>query len=79
VSTGLSASQVLPALAGAVLGIPGGIGLFAVVGDSTRIPSLWQLLAVVPATALVVAGLTAVPARTSARRPVAEMLRSELA
>ncbi|HMI71492.1 MAG TPA: FtsX-like permease family protein [Solirubrobacteraceae bacterium] len=79
VSTGLSAAQVLPALAGAVLGIPGGIGLFAAVGDSTRIPSLWQLLAVVPATALVVAGLTAVPARTSARRPVAEMLQSELA
>jgi ABC-type antimicrobial peptide transport system permease subunit len=78
-SAGLSAAQVLPALAGAALGIPGGIGLFAAVGDSTRIPSLWQLLAVVPATALVVAGLTAVPARTSARRPVAEILRSELA
>ncbi len=29
VSTGLSAAQVLPAFAGAVLGIPGGLALFA--------------------------------------------------
>jgi ABC-type lipoprotein release transport system permease subunit len=79
VSTGLSAAQVLPALAGALLGIPGGIGLFAAVGDSTTIPPLWQLLAVVPGTVLVVAGLTAIPARLGARRPVAEILQSELA
>ena len=37
------------------------------------------MLAVVPATALVVASLTAIPARIGARRPVAEILRSELA
>jgi putative ABC transport system permease protein len=79
VSAGLSAAQVLPALTGAVLGIPGGIALFAAVGDSTTSPPLWQLLAVVAGTVLVVAGLTAVPARISARRPVAEVLRSELA
>jgi putative ABC transport system permease protein len=42
-------------------------------------PPLWQLLAVAPATALVVACLAAVPARLSARRPVADTLRSELA
>ena len=78
VSAGLSAAQVLPALAGAVLGIPGGIALFAAVGDSTTSPPLWQLLAVVAGTVLVVTGLTAVPARISGRRPVAEVLRSEL-
>ena len=80
VSAGLSAAQVLPALAGAVLGIPGGIGLIAAVDpDSTTLPPLWQLLAVVPGTVLVVAGLTAIPARIGARRPAAEILRSELA
>ena len=40
---------------------------------------LWQLLAVVPVTVLVVAVLTILPARLGARRPVAEVLRSELA
>jgi ABC-type lipoprotein release transport system permease subunit len=79
VSAGLSAAQLLPALVGAILGIPGGIALFAAVGDSTTLPPLWQLLAVVPATVLVVAGLTAIPARIGARRPVAEILQSELA
>jgi ABC-type lipoprotein release transport system permease subunit len=79
VSAGLSAAQVLPALAGAILGIPAGIALFAAVGDSTTIPPLWQLLAVVPGTVLVVAALTAVPARISARRPTGEILQSELA
>jgi ABC-type lipoprotein release transport system permease subunit len=80
VSAGLSAAQVLPALAGAVLGIPGGLALIAAVDpDSTTMPPLWQILAVVPGAILVVAGLTAIPARISARRPVAEILRSELA
>jgi ABC-type lipoprotein release transport system permease subunit len=80
VSAGLSAAQVLPALAGTALGIPGGIGLFAATSDTATIaPPLWQLLAVVPGTVLVVAGLTAIPARLSARRRVAEILQSELA
>jgi ABC-type lipoprotein release transport system permease subunit len=80
VSAGLSAAQVLPALAGAILGIPGGLGLLAVVSpDFVTVPSLWAMLAVVPATVLVIVGLTAMPARMSARRPVAEVLQSELA
>ena len=79
VSAGLSAAQLLPALAGAVLGIPGGIALFAAVGDSATLPPLWQLIAVVPVTVLVVAGLVAVPARVGARRSVAGTLQSELA
>src|SRR4029453_818930 len=59
VSAGLSAAQVLPALAGAALGIPGGIALFAATSDTDTIaPPLWQLLAVVPGTVLVVAALT---------------------
>ena len=80
VSAGLSAAQVLPALVGAVLGIPGGIALFAAVSDTEAIaPPLWQLLAVVPGTVLVIAVLTAIPARFGARRPVAEILRAERA
>ena len=81
VSTGLSAAQVLPALVGAALGIPGGLALFAALGgggDGVSTP-LWQLLAVVPVTVLVVAVLTILPARLGARRPVADVLRSELA
>ena len=79
VSAGLSAAQVLPAFTGAVLGIPGGIGLYmAVVPDEAPIPQLWWLLAVVAGTVLVVAVLTAIPARLGARRPVAEILQSEL-
>jgi hypothetical protein len=72
---------MLPALAGALLGIPGGLELIAVADPdaATPMPPLWQLLAVVPGTVLVVAGLTAIPARISARRPVGEVLQSELA
>jgi ABC-type lipoprotein release transport system permease subunit len=80
VSAGLSAAQVLPALAGAALGIPGGIALFAATSDTDTIaPPLWQLLAVVPGTVLVIAALTAIPARLSARRRVAEILAAERA
>jgi putative ABC transport system permease protein len=81
VSAALSAAQVLPALVGGLLGIPGGILLIEVVdpGSTTVHPAVWQLVAVVPATVLVVAALTAVPARLGARRPVADALASELA
>jgi ABC-type lipoprotein release transport system permease subunit len=80
VSAGLSAAQVFPALAGAILGIPGGIALLAAVDpEGATIAPLWQLLAVVPVTVLAIAGLTAIPALTSARRPTSEVLESELA
>jgi ABC-type lipoprotein release transport system permease subunit len=79
VSTGLSAAQVLPALAGAVLGILGGLALVNVVdSNGTASVPLWQLVAVVPATAIVVAALTAIPARLGARRPAAQTLQAEL-
>jgi ABC-type lipoprotein release transport system permease subunit len=80
VSAGLSMSQVLPALAGAILGIPGGIALAeALDDDPVTIPPLWQLIAVVLGSALVIAVLTAIPARITARRPAGEILQSELA
>jgi ABC-type lipoprotein release transport system permease subunit len=80
VSSGLSVAQVLPAVAGAILGIAGGLALFAAVsGDETADPPLWQLLAVVPVTVVVMAALTTIPARLGARRPAAEILQAELA
>jgi ABC-type lipoprotein release transport system permease subunit len=87
VSAALAAAQVLPALVAAILGVfPGGFALFAAInaitgGDSHKatLPSLWQQLAVVLATVLVVAALTAVPARLGGRRPVTETLQAELA
>jgi ABC-type lipoprotein release transport system permease subunit len=80
VAAALAAAQLLPAFAGSLLGIPGGLALLAAVDpDGATMPPLWQLLAVVPGTVLVVAALTAVPARIGAHRPVAEILQSELA
>jgi putative ABC transport system permease protein len=87
VSVALAAAQVLPALVGAILGVfPGGFALFYAInaitgGDSHRatLPSLWQLLALVAGTVLVVAALTAVPARLGGRRPVTQTLQAELA
>jgi ABC-type lipoprotein release transport system permease subunit len=82
VSTGLSAARVLPALVGGVLGIAGGLALFAAVGggdDGVTGPPLWQLLAVAPVTVLVTAALTTIPARRGVRRPAAEALEAEIA
>jgi putative ABC transport system permease protein len=81
VTTGLSATQLLPALPGAIAGIPLAVGLDAAVssGQALPVPPAWQLLAVVLGTLFVVAGLTAIPARIGARRPVAEILQSETA
>jgi putative ABC transport system permease protein len=76
VSAGLAAAQALPAFAGAVLGVAGGLGLWAAIGDEHD-PAYPQLLAVALGTVAVVAGLTTVPARLGARRAPAEVLRAE--
>jgi ABC-type lipoprotein release transport system permease subunit len=83
-STALATAQVLPALIGAVLGVPGGIALFSAInaitgGDSDQatLPSFWQLLALVAGTVLAVTALTAVPARIGGRRPVTKTLQTE--
>jgi putative ABC transport system permease protein len=78
VGVAMAAAQVLPALVGAVLGVfPGGFALYYAInaitgGDSDRatLPPPWQLLILVLATVLVLAALTAVPARLGGRRPV---------
>jgi putative ABC transport system permease protein len=80
VSAGLSAAQALPALAGAILGLPAGIALAqALDDDPVTIPPTWQLLAVVLGSVLAITALTAIPARISARRPAGAILQTELA
>ena len=78
VGTGLAVAQMFPALAGALLGIPGGVGLYdaAKNGGSTTVPPVWWLAATVLGTVAVVALLTVIPARAGARRPVAEILQT---
>jgi ABC-type lipoprotein release transport system permease subunit len=78
---GLLAAQLLPALAGAILGIPAGKALYGAVqnGGPQGSPPAWWLLTMVLGMLLAVAGLTAIPARIGARRPVAEILQAELA
>ena len=78
VRAGLVMAQVIPALPGAILGLPLGIGLFKVAGHGlTGLPPVLWLVAAVLGTVLVVAALTSVPARIGLRRPVAEMLQAE--
>jgi putative ABC transport system permease protein len=82
VSAGLSAAQVLPALVGALLGIPGGIGLVTALNSDNKrltLPPLWWLVATVLGTAAAVATVTVVPAWLGTRRPAGEVLQSELA
>jgi putative ABC transport system permease protein len=69
----------MPALFGAVIGIPAGTALYGLVqnGGPQSNPSAWWLLAVVLGILIAVAVLTAVPARVAARRPAAEILQAE--
>jgi putative ABC transport system permease protein len=72
---------MLPALPGALLGVPLGIGLFAAAnsgGVATIPPASW-LVGIVLVSLLVVAGLTTIPARIGAHRPAGEILQSEAA
>ncbi|MGH9210030.1 MAG: ABC transporter permease [Acidimicrobiales bacterium] len=79
IGLGLSLAQVLPALLGALLGIPGGLALVAALGGTASDVQAWQLLAVVPGTGVAVALLSTITARFGARRPTAEILQAELA
>jgi putative ABC transport system permease protein len=82
VGIGIAIAQLIPALIGAILGIPGGIYLLDAVehGSAFRAdPTVPELIAVVLGTLLAFAALTAVPARVGARRSVVEALQSETA
>jgi putative ABC transport system permease protein len=80
VRAGLVIAQVIPALPGAILGLPLGLGLFKVAAHGLNglgLPPVLWLAAALLGTVIVVAVLTSVPARIGLRRPVAEMLQTE--
>jgi putative ABC transport system permease protein len=72
---------MLPALPGSLVGVPRGIGLFAVTNGAgeVSVPAGPRLVAVVLGTLAAVAALTAVPAVLGARQPAVLILRSEAA
>jgi putative ABC transport system permease protein len=79
--TGLLAAQLLPALVGALLGVPIGMELYAAVqnGGPTGSPPIWWLTAMIVIMLVTVTGLTAIPARLGTRVPVSEILQAEYA
>jgi putative ABC transport system permease protein len=80
-ATALSVTQLIPALPGALLGIPLGFGLVAAVngGGGTPAPPAWWLALMVAGLLAAMSVLTAIPARAGARRSPAEILRAETA
>ena len=79
VTAGLSLAALLPALPGAVIGMPLGILAYRLLTSGTplTVPPAWQLAAVFLATLLAVTVLTAIPSRLGARRPPAQVLQTE--
>ena len=79
VSAGLSLAQVLPALPGAVLGLPLGVLLFAIANGTGQVlvpPASW-LTALFFGALAAVAALTFVPSLMTARTAVAPLLQAE--
>lgn len=74
---GLTVAQLIPGLVGACLGISAGLALYQAAGGHEATPPVLWLLAVIPGTLIVVAVLTAIPARFGATRSAAEVLRSD--
>jgi putative ABC transport system permease protein len=76
--TGLSVAQAIPALPGALLGVPLGIGLYMLANSggahATIIPPVWWLAAAVLGTVAAVLALAAVPAGIGGRQPIAPVL-----
>ena len=75
---GLSVAQAIPALPGALLGVPLGIGLFMLANgggaQATIIPPAWWLAAAVLGTVAAVLALAAIPASIGGRQPIAPVL-----
>ncbi len=79
ITLSLSTAQIIPALPGAIIGIPAGIALVTTLshGDVVTVPAVW-LVAVFLGTLLAVAALSSIPASLSAQKPVAEILQAEM-
>lgn len=80
ITAGLAVAQLIPAMAGALLGIPGGLAVTEIAskgnGTATIPPAIW-LVVMVGLILAATAVLTAIPAGISARRPLAEALQAE--
>ncbi len=83
VTLGLTLAGVLPAAGAVLVGVPAGFLVFTVAaatagtGGGSPTPAATGLLALLPATLLLVAGLTAVPSRLAGRRPALAALRAD--
>ncbi len=78
ITGGLASAQLLPGVIAAIIGIPVGFVLYLAAGGNPTqsSPPILAMLAVIPATLVAIAILTAIPARIGAHRPVAEVLRA---
>ncbi|MFJ4768788.1 ABC transporter permease [Streptomyces uncialis] len=72
----LCVAQLLPAMAGAAAGVPAGLGLYRLFGETVTPPTEWLLTAAL-ATLLAVATLTALPAWLHTRTPAGRALDAE--
>jgi putative ABC transport system permease protein len=80
VSAGVAWAQVLPAVPGALLGIPLGILLFKATDTGVMtIPPAWWLAAAAVAILAAVALMASIPARIGARIPASQVLQAETA
>ncbi len=80
VAAGLSASQLLSAVPGSILGIPLGIALLQTVAkssDAYKLVPIWWYPAIIVCSCLAITALTAIPARIGANRPIAASLQAE--
>jgi putative ABC transport system permease protein len=78
-TSSLSVTQFLPAITGALIGIPAGAALYGAVqngGSQAGLPA-WWLLILILGLPLTTIALTAVPASISARHSPAQILQSE--
>ena len=73
--------RTLPAVPGALLGIPLGLGLFKAAdgGGMLTFPPVWWLAAAVLAILAAVAVMASIPALIGARIPASQVLQSETA
>jgi putative ABC transport system permease protein len=80
-TSAIAVAQLLPAVPGAILGVPLGLGLFVAASgagpNGTTIPSAGWLIPAVLATLVAVTGLTAIPAWAGMRRPVTTVLAQD--
>jgi putative ABC transport system permease protein len=78
----IAAAQLVPAVPGAIVGVPLGLGLFAAASgagaNGTTIPSAGWLIPAVLATLIGVTTLTAIPAWIGTRRQVTDVLAREV-